>query len=584
DRDGDLDLFLSKSSAAFFVNDGSGAFSSAEWLVPSGQSFVSAFGDQDGDGWPDLVSNAQGFYRLTWWRNDATGAAPFVEPSFALGGAPISPADIVVLDADADGDQDSLVLDASSGGIQFYGTVGGRPVETVRSLNLAPGVVVETAISGDLDRDGFPDLVTTALNEVTIWRGLGTGEFVPTGLLPFSVPGISTRIRPAELVDLDGDGALDLVVSLSSGAAASPSEVVWCPGDGQGGLGAQRLIGGPWTGQLSAPQVADIDGDAEPDVIVANSGDNRIRAWRGMGGGTFGASMTLATGNLPLEFALEDLDEDGDLDTVVLGGPWPYRLYWYPNGSSLGSGILAETPLATGFRFVDVDRNGRRDIVLRRRVVNGSDDFEFAWMRRTSLTTFDPFESLPGSFVREPQWTLADMDGDGDDDIVWARGSITNPPAPLVGVQRNNTLGLTGSAYCDAVPNSTGQTGELRALGSAQLALRSLRLAVHDLPPQRTVLFLAGRTRADFFPVPFSVGRLCIGGGIGRFVGPDQIQNSGDNGEASLSLSLAALPSPQGSLPALPFETWTFQAWHRDLVGGVPTSNFTRAVEVQFVP
>jgi hypothetical protein len=29
-------------------------------------------------------------------------------------------------------------------------------------------------------------------------------------------------------------------------------------------------------------------------------------------------------------------------------------------------------------------------------------------------------------------------------------------------------------------------------------------------------------------------------------------------------------------------ETWNFQSWHRDAVGGVATSNFTDAVQLDF--
>jgi hypothetical protein len=32
----------------------------------------------------------------------------------------------------------------------------------------------------------------------------------------------------------------------------------------------------------------------------------------------------------------------------------------------------------------------------------------------------------------------------------------------------------------------------------------------------------------------------------------------------------------------VPGETWYFQAWHRDLVGGTATTNFTDGLEVTF--
>jgi hypothetical protein len=40
------------------------------------------------------------------------------------------------------------------------------------------------------------------------------------------------------------------------------------------------------------------------------------------------------------------------------------------------------------------------------------------------------------------------------------------------------------------------------------------------------------------------------------------------------------VPQPNGFMTFLPGETWNFQAWHRDTVGGQSTSNFTDAVSV----
>ena len=79
-----------------------------------------------------------------------------------------------------------------------------------------------------------------------------------------------------------------------------------------------------------------------------------------------------------------------------------------------------------------------------------------------------------------------------------------------------------------------------------------------------------------------SEGILCLGGAIGRYVGPGQIVNSGATGEVSLALDLTQTPQPTGFVSVQPGETWNFQAWYRDAVGGTATSNFTDGLEVQF--
>ena len=131
-----------------------------------------------------------------------------------------------------------------------------------------------------------------------------------------------------------------------------------------------------------------------------------------------------------------------------------------------------------------------------------------------------------------------------------------------------------GTTYCTSNPNSTGVTSSLSAAGSLAVSNNDLTLTAADLPPSSFGFFLASQTQGSVANPGGSEGILCLGGAIGRFVGPGEIKNSGANGDFSLALDLTALPSPTGFVVAFPGETWNFQAWHRDSVGGnaVPTS------------
>ncbi|QDV07411.1 hypothetical protein Poly30_29350 [Planctomycetes bacterium Poly30] len=104
------------------------------------------------------------------------------------------------------------------------------------------------------------------------------------------------------------------------------------------------------------------------------------------------------------------------------------------------------------------------------------------------------------------------------------------------------------------------------------------------MPASSFGFFLTSLTQADVSSVPGSVGRFCLGGAIGRFVGPGQVQNAGLEGTFYLELDLAAFPDPQvGAVPVQSGDTWSFQAWHSDTAAaGVPTSNFTPALAVTF--
>ena len=140
-----------------------------------------------------------------------------------------------------------------------------------------------------------------------------------------------------------------------------------------------------------------------------------------------------------------------------------------------------------------------------------------------------------------------------------------------------------GRPYCAAAPNSTGAAGELSAVGLADPAQNALSLTASSLPANQPGLFLAS-TAQDFVAHPAgSVGNLCLGGVIGRFNGPGQVQSSGAAGSIHLSVDLTAIPQGGGVSPALSGQVWNFQLWHRDFVAGAATSNFTRGYSVAFL-
>jgi hypothetical protein len=140
-----------------------------------------------------------------------------------------------------------------------------------------------------------------------------------------------------------------------------------------------------------------------------------------------------------------------------------------------------------------------------------------------------------------------------------------------------------GTNYCTANNNSTGTTGVMRATGSAVVATNNVLLNASSLPLNSFGFFLTSRTQGFVANPGGSSGNLCIGGGIGRFVGPGQIQNSGSLGEINLAINLTAMPTPVGPVAAVAGETWNFQAWHRDAIGGTATSNFTNGLEILFL-
>ena len=172
---------------------------------------------------------------------------------------------------------------------------------------------------------------------------------------------------------------------------------------------------------------------------------------------------------------------------------------------------------------------------------------------------------------------------DCDDDGVLDAGQLAaDPTLDLDGNLVLDRCEAVGVTYCSPnTPNSTGASGEMTALGSAEVARNDLRITARQLPASAFGFFITSTTPGSVFPVANSQGTLCIIGNIGRGAGGGII-NSGPLGVLDGQVDLTAVPQPTGPVAVLPGDTWHFQAWHRDATGGQTTSNFTDAVAVTF--
>lgn len=140
-----------------------------------------------------------------------------------------------------------------------------------------------------------------------------------------------------------------------------------------------------------------------------------------------------------------------------------------------------------------------------------------------------------------------------------------------------------GDVYCIAVETSLTARGQCGATGSARVTDNALTLQASQLPPNTFGFFLASRSVGFVTQPGGSQGNLCLGGSIGRYVGPGQIMNSGAQGTFALPIDLTAIPQPTGAVAGVVGEGWRFQCWFRDVTTGgppVPTSNFTGGLVV----
>ena len=138
-----------------------------------------------------------------------------------------------------------------------------------------------------------------------------------------------------------------------------------------------------------------------------------------------------------------------------------------------------------------------------------------------------------------------------------------------------------GFVYCSpSQPNSTAALSSLALSGLANVGDDALTARASDLPAGALTMALASRAQGHVVMPGGSRGTLCLGGGIGRYAAPGQVQPASAGGTFELPLPLGALPTPTGLVAGQPGETWYFQAWHRDQGPAGATSNFTNGVGV----
>jgi hypothetical protein len=388
-----------------------------------------------------------------------------------------------VLDADGDGRLDLYLLNnggpAGKPNRLYLQTADGKFRDATDASGLGVTGFCMGAAVGDVNGDGRPDVVLTAVGSLRLFLNAGGGKFVPDGNSGLSSPLWSTS---ACLFDFDRDGKLDVVVTHyvdydPSWPCTSPGGVPdFCapkvfPGTvtklfRNRGTAADPPTTGPklvrfedvtvasGIGKLPGPGLgvvcADFDGDGWDDILVANDGQPN-RLWINHRDGTFTEegiargvaynAQSAAQANMGI--ALADYDGDGLADVYITHLTAETNVLWKqgPRGlfrdRTAAAGLLATRWRGTGFGVVpaDLDCDGWPDLT----VANGR--VSMGTMRETALGSFwapyaernqvlvndgtgkfrDTSEDHP-AFCGTPNVArgliAADFDGDGGPDLL----------------------------------------------------------------------------------------------------------------------------------------------------------------------
>jgi hypothetical protein len=247
----DLAIAVSDGRVAILLNQGNGEFSAARYLPAGARPSAMVSADFNGDGIPDLAVANQDDNSVTVMLGNGDGT---FHPAIAIP-AGYSPRALVAADFNGDGLADLATANFGGNDISILlgdGTGGFRKAASVAAGNGPVNLAV-----ADFNQDGAPDVAV--LNQIDRTVSVLINDGSAALRLTSSIPDASALA----VGDVDGDGYIDLVVQSGARVRVRPGRGDGSFGDGYGAAANASPV-------LLA--LADFNADGRLDVVAADLG------------------------------------------------------------------------------------------------------------------------------------------------------------------------------------------------------------------------------------------------------------------------------------------------------------------------
>ena len=349
-----------------------------------------------------------------------------------------------IADVDGDGDPDILVTGTMRNDRNVELTISkffinkGRNLFVSEKKGNVKGVTDGEAAFADVDGDGDADLLITGrYKENNNWQysaklyiNDGTGYFTEMNNTPFT----GVAFSDVAFADVDGDNDLDVMI-----AGQYPDGTDWTyttrlylnNGNGSFTPAAGNSFTGISNGDVA---FADVDGDGDMDVMISgyyNDGSSHYVTllYTNDGQGHFTlVSNTPFRGVSRSAIGFSDVNGDGALDVMVTGSYYDnqQRIYSAKLYVNDGQGGFTEMP-STPFQgveygdldFADIDGDGDEDVMIIGRYEDASTGIHYIAKLyvKNRYGNFEEVSSTPFQGIDHGDITFFDTDGDGDRDL-----------------------------------------------------------------------------------------------------------------------------------------------------------------------
>lgn len=364
---------------------------------------------------------------------------------------------LYITDIDGDNDLDVVLSSSYADKIAWYENLGGGVFSLQKIITTAINEPISVS-AADVDNDGDSDIIFGSEED----RGVFFCENLGNGI--FSSPSIIySNDYPHSIltVDIDSDGDIDILTAGSARDVFSDGELILSINSGNGTFTYSSIANSNNDNNIDHVKsviAGDLDNDGDLDILCSSkAGGKGVIMYENLGNQTFANSVIISHSLEKLSIDIGDIDNDGDMD-IVKAIDYYGRIFWIEN---LGSGIFSpqhnqlirSSNWGYSLATADLDCDGDLDILSTRDVSNNSPVDKVGWFKNLGNGDFSLVSYIDQTLNYTPKVYTADLDGDNDIDVLSIDRSTL--------VWYENQIGkVTGNVYYDINQNGERNQNE----------------------------------------------------------------------------------------------------------------------------